>query len=145
MKIVEKKCPNCNANLEFKVGEKDVKCPSCRREYAVEYDQKIVDPEIELKATDIPLKILDDFEQQRKFGKVFRVFVIIMFFAIFCFASFMIVRGFARSEQMHSQFEQQQEQDKKEEEERNKAQKQMEERVLEMIDDQIEQQKSDNN
>ena len=39
MKIFEKKCPNCSANLEFKVGERDVKCPNCRRTFAVEYDQ----------------------------------------------------------------------------------------------------------
>lgn len=38
MKIIEKKCPNCNANLDFKVGERDVVCNSCRRKYAVEYD-----------------------------------------------------------------------------------------------------------
>lgn len=38
MKIVEKKCPNCGANLDFKVGERDVTCGHCRRKYAVEYD-----------------------------------------------------------------------------------------------------------
>jgi|GEM_PF-1265685 uncharacterized Zn finger protein (UPF0148 family) len=38
MKIVEKKCPNCGANLDFKVGERDVVCNHCRRKYAVQYD-----------------------------------------------------------------------------------------------------------
>ncbi|MCQ2571248.1 MAG: hypothetical protein MJ154_03305 [Candidatus Saccharibacteria bacterium] len=38
MKIVEKKCPNCGANLDFKVGESDVTCSGCRRKFAVEYD-----------------------------------------------------------------------------------------------------------
>ena len=37
MKILEKKCPNCGANLDFKVGERDIVCKSCRRKYAVEY------------------------------------------------------------------------------------------------------------
>lgn len=38
MKLVEKKCPNCGANLDFKVGERDVTCAHCRRKYAVQYD-----------------------------------------------------------------------------------------------------------
>lgn len=38
MKIISKECPKCGANLEFKVGEKDVHCKSCRRDFAIEYD-----------------------------------------------------------------------------------------------------------
>jgi hydrogenase maturation factor len=38
MKIVEKKCPNCGANLDFNVGKRDVVCGHCRRKYAVQYD-----------------------------------------------------------------------------------------------------------
>ena len=38
MKIIEKKCPNCGANLDFKVGERDITCKSCRRKFAVQYD-----------------------------------------------------------------------------------------------------------
>ena len=53
MKIIEKKCPNCGANLEYKVGERDVHCKKCRRDFAVEYDENIVDPEVYLKAKDI--------------------------------------------------------------------------------------------
>ena len=37
MKVFEKKCPNCGGNLDFKFGERDVTCGSCRRKYAVEY------------------------------------------------------------------------------------------------------------
>ena len=60
MKIIEKKCPNCGGNLDFKVGERDVRCESCRRKFAVEYDadindlsEKAVDA---LKAADISLR-----------------------------------------------------------------------------------------
>lgn len=38
MRIVEKKCPKCGATLDFNVGERDVKCKSCRHKFAVEYD-----------------------------------------------------------------------------------------------------------
>lgn len=38
MKIVEKKCPNCGASLDFKVGESDIACSHCRRKFAVKYD-----------------------------------------------------------------------------------------------------------
>ena len=38
MKIIEKKCPNCGANLDFKVGERDIACQSCRRKFAIEYN-----------------------------------------------------------------------------------------------------------
>jgi uncharacterized protein YbaR (Trm112 family) len=31
------KCPNCGANLDFKVGERDIVCKSCRRKFAIEY------------------------------------------------------------------------------------------------------------
>lgn len=60
MKIIEKKCPNCGGNLDFKVGERDVKCESCRRKFAVEYDTDINDLSEKamdaLKSADISLR-----------------------------------------------------------------------------------------
>ena len=60
MKIIEKKCPNCGGNLDFKVGERDVKCESCRRKFAVEYDADLNDLSEKamdaLKAADISLR-----------------------------------------------------------------------------------------
>ena len=61
MKILEKKCPNCGATLDFKVGERDVVCKSCRKKFAVEYgvedlsqlSEKALDA---LKAADISLR-----------------------------------------------------------------------------------------
>lgn len=65
MKIIEKKCPNCGGNLDFKVGERDVRCESCRRKFAVEYDadlnglsEKAMDA---LKAADISLRPVRKF------------------------------------------------------------------------------------
>ena len=78
MKIIEKKCPNCGANLKYKVGEQDVHCEKCRRDFAVEYDHQIVDPEVALKAKDIQLKILDNYEKGQKFAKVFFIIVAVI-------------------------------------------------------------------
>ena len=78
MKIIEKKCPNCGANLKYKVGEQDVHCEKCRRDFAVEYDHQIVDPEVALKAKDIQLKILDNYEKGQKFAKVFFIIVVVI-------------------------------------------------------------------
>ncbi len=143
MNIVEKKCPNCNANLEFKVGEKDVKCPHCRRAFAIEYDHEI-DPEIQMKAKDITLKIMNDFEKNRKISKVFFGFIVVVFIAIFSFATFMIVRGFIETDQRRDEFHQRQEQNQNRQDEMDKAQKQMEERVLEMMEEQMKQAPSSN-
>ena len=103
MKIIEKKCPNCHANLEFKVGEKDVVCPSCRRTYAIEYDQSIVDPEVMLKAKDIQLKILDEvgnsFAAARKFRKIFLPIVLILMAVMLGFGIFMFVQAHNRMEE----------------------------------------------
>jgi uncharacterized protein YbaR (Trm112 family) len=61
MKVIEKKCPNCGANLDFKVGERDVVCKSCRRKYAIEYgidDLSLLSGEAldAIKAADISLR-----------------------------------------------------------------------------------------
>lgn len=38
MKLVEKKCPNCGANLSFGENEKSCKCEYCKREFEIERD-----------------------------------------------------------------------------------------------------------
>ena len=59
MKIIEKKCPNCGANLEFDVGEKNVKCSSCRKMLAIEYDKdKFTSSDDNLESKDIKLKVI---------------------------------------------------------------------------------------
>ena len=77
MKIIEKKCPNCGGNLDFKVGERDVKCESCRRKFAVEYDADINDLSEKamdaLKSADISLRPV-----RRMFLVIFGVFFIIV-------------------------------------------------------------------
>lgn len=41
MKLVEKKCPNCGANLEFSETDKSCKCEYCHRAFEIERDEKI--------------------------------------------------------------------------------------------------------
>ncbi len=108
MKIVEKKCPNCHANLEFKVGESDIRCPNCRREYAVEYDKDFVDPEVQIKAKDIQLKVLDDIAKARVFNRVFFVVVFIFTAVIICISIVMAVRGYEDYRQTKEEMEQSQ-------------------------------------
>ena len=114
MKIFEKKCPNCHANLEFKVGEKDVVCPSCRRTFAIEYDHDIVDPEVMLKAKDIQLKILDEVQDSfiaaRKVRKIVMPIVLIFIAAMFAFGIFMFVQTRIRIEEDRKKAEEQSQQ-----------------------------------
>ena len=41
MKLIEKKCPNCGANLEFSETDKSCKCEYCHRAFEIERDEKI--------------------------------------------------------------------------------------------------------
>ena len=81
MKIIEKKCPNCGGNLDFKVGERDVRCESCRRKFAVEYDADINDLSEKamdaLKAADISLRPV-----RKVFIAIFCVFFVLVAIAI---------------------------------------------------------------
>ena len=36
MKLIEKTCPKCGANLEFEPGAKEVKCSYCNKEFIIE-------------------------------------------------------------------------------------------------------------
>lgn len=40
MKIIEKKCPNCGADLKFKIGDKEAKCKYCNTEFIIEDNNK---------------------------------------------------------------------------------------------------------
>ncbi len=133
MKIVEKKCPNCHANLEFDVGERNVKCPSCRRAYAIEYDKDFVDPEVQVKAKDIQLKILDDFEKSRRFSKVIFVLVFIFATAIIATTVVMAIHGFSEYNETKKRIEQ----ERIEQEAENEKFRQDQDEVEEMIKDQI--------
>lgn len=106
MKIVEKKCPNCGANLDFKVGERDVTCAHCRRKYAVEYDG--VDFS---KLSEDAVKALKDIDINliKPFAKFFKVYAGIIFgIAIvgIIFVFTILIFSFKSERRMHEEYQQ---------------------------------------
>ena len=43
MKLIEKKCPNCGASLEFSETDKSCKCSYCHRAFEIERDENNID------------------------------------------------------------------------------------------------------
>ena len=35
MNLIEKTCPKCGANLEFKPGDKEVRCSYCNKQFII--------------------------------------------------------------------------------------------------------------
>ena len=61
MKIIEKKCPNCGANLSFEVGDKETKCNYCGQTYIIENDKENIKSSIPADFTLMQKKILKTF------------------------------------------------------------------------------------
>jgi uncharacterized membrane protein YvbJ len=72
MKLVEKKCPNCGANIEFNSENKTVTCNYCNTTFEVERDL-----EQELKE-----EIVLRFKEHRKISKTMIIVIIVMFIVI---------------------------------------------------------------
>lgn len=58
MKIIEKKCPNCGADLEFKIDDKEAKCKYCNSEFIIENNNVNSN---KINASDITLKYVKTF------------------------------------------------------------------------------------
>lgn len=65
MKLIEKKCPNCGANLEFKDSDKSCKCGHCGSSFEIERDTNISD-------------LAEQFDL-KPIGKVFSIFYTLSF------------------------------------------------------------------
>jgi len=90
MRIVEKKCPNCGAVLEFNVGERDIKCKHCRHKFAVEYEGVPDISKLAEAARDAINDVsIDLFPVRRIAVAVF--FVVFAFIAVICGVSFLII------------------------------------------------------
>lgn len=81
MRIIEKKCPNCRANLSFEVGYKEAKCNYCGQTYIIENDKEDIKNSIPADFTLMQKKILKSFS--------FTHFVVTLF--IFLIVSTMII------------------------------------------------------
>ena len=71
MKVVQYKCPNCNANLEFKAGEQNFGCDYCESAFTGEqlaeiYPQK-EQHSFEQVKQESPAKTAEDLKQEREF------------------------------------------------------------------------------
>ncbi len=88
MKLVEKKCPNCGANIEFNAENKTVTCNYCSTTFEVERDiEKELKEEIVLR-----------FKETRKIGKTISIFAIVMFIVVAIIMIFVFV---TMSSRMH--------------------------------------------
>ena len=60
MKLIEKKCPNCGASLEFKDSDKNCKCSHCGSSFEIERDKSVEDlvDQFDLKPLDRSFSIL---------------------------------------------------------------------------------------
>ena len=85
MKLIEKKCPNCGANLKFDKDDKEVSCKYCNASYEIQRD-----PDLNELINNVFNQ--NDFILHRKmvsnFGKVVIILSIIIF--IFIFVMFFI-------------------------------------------------------
>ena len=62
MKIIEKKCPNCGADLKFNIGDRETKCNYCKTEFIIEDNN-----------TDNKNFNLDNINLNQKFVRVFGI------------------------------------------------------------------------
>ena len=108
MKFVEKKCPNCGANIHFKVGEHDVHCEKCRRDFAVEYD---ADVDLKNALNDISaesIKLAGEMAGHiNENMKIFRVIFFVVFGLIITVFIVMLIMGIVTSSQIRSEYDDQ--------------------------------------
>ena len=88
MKIIAKECPKCGANLNFKVGDKEVRCNSCRRDFVIEYDHSKTNP------------TADDFVLDAPNQKLFNTMVKIMAIMIFIASAAIMIFSFVARQRM---------------------------------------------
>ena len=73
MRIIEKKCPNCGASLEFDENARSCKCEYCKRTFEIERDNHGINVDFNLSELKGPMKI---------FSSVFIIVFIISFIII---------------------------------------------------------------
>ncbi len=87
MRIVEKKCPGCGANIKFNENDSKITCEYCKKELLIEKDPK---EEYLLTLNEIQKKV---FNRVSVMHKVISIIAIIIFLTIFG----IIIYGFAFS------------------------------------------------
>ncbi len=92
MKIIEKKCPNCGAKLNFDSEDTETKCNYCGQEFIIENDHKEKENPI---AGDFTLqkKLLKTFGVTHLFVSGFIILVAVIIFAFVFFSIFKQISG----------------------------------------------------
>lgn len=93
MRIIEKKCPNCGASLEFDDKAKSCRCEYCKRSFEIERENSVTG-EYNYNLT------------QKKFGALFLIIFFIVF-AFIIFISFTIIKninfnGLVKNEKLYT-------------------------------------------
>ena len=78
MKIIEKKCPNCSANLKFSSGDRSAHCDSCRRDFIIEYEAEDVISDIKAAAAKLSANDFNLAPATTIFGKIFAIHTVII-------------------------------------------------------------------
>ena len=85
MNLIEKKCPNCGANLEFNENDKSCKCQYCHREFEIKRDSNnynefsLITTEL---ANEIQKEVLNSFKINKYIQKIFFTIFFIAFITI---------------------------------------------------------------
>ncbi len=88
MKIIEKKCPNCGAKLEFNLEDKETKCKYCNSEFIIENNNE---NSKKINMDDIDLKFA---KRVTKLHFLFVGIVTLLIIGTFIFIMFMIFTSF---------------------------------------------------
>lgn len=80
MELVQKKCPNCGADLKFSPNDSEVKCNYCNTSFIIKKDNN--------KDMDSKSSVLDpeSFELDKKAVKTIGITFILVFLLIFIFS-----------------------------------------------------------
>ena len=77
MRLIEKKCPNCGADLEFKDNDKSCKCSHCASSFEIERDESKTD--------------FDDQFDLKPLDKAFSALSFVIFLVIFVAVGSLII------------------------------------------------------
>ncbi len=78
VKLIEKKCPNCGASLEFNDKDTSCECKYCHRMFEIERDNNVEDQYVLNELSKIPVKVVKPF-----FLIYFIVVILIIVFVAF--------------------------------------------------------------
>lgn len=90
MKIVEKKCPGCGADLKFEENDTNIKCEYCGKELYIQKDEKKYEKFDETHLADA-YKFVDEFGKPIAKGIAIFQIVMFIFVGLFIIGTFSIV------------------------------------------------------